>query len=442
MMNVCRTSKYLTAAVVCVALLGAAAASPSPPPELLDRIVAFVDDEAILWSELNLRLQIELQQEGMRTIPGEEEIKRRRAGMLDTMLDEHILVSKARRDSVQVDASRVEEMLNAEIGRIKSDMSLEEFASMLERSGLSERQLKTRYRKQIRHQLLSEQFINQLAYRQFITRVDVEDFRAAHADTLPAKISLSNIQLKIRPAAEVLDEALEKITAIRARLDSGEAFADVARDASEDPGTRSEGGDLGCFGPGTLVPEFEIAADGLQLGDVSEPVLTEFGYHLILVREKRGSEICSQHILVRARSTDQDEERALARLAELRERALNGEEFAQLARDNSEDQTSARRGGLWAILQKDTIPPDIDAIISGMTLGELSEPFLVTDSPILAKGAYLFKINDDYATLEGLVREQLVARLMTDLIEDHREEIHVEVRLDDEFLWQRDHATY
>ena len=442
MMNACRDSKYLIAAVVCVALHGAAAASPSPPPELLDRIVAFVDDEAILWSELNLRLQIELQQEGMRVIPSEAEIRRRRAEMLDTMLNEHIIVSKARQDSVRVDASQVEEMLSAEIGRMKLGMSPDEFASMLERSGLSERQLKTRYRKQIRHQLLSEQFINQLAFRQFITRVDVDDFRAAHADTLPAKVSLSYIHVKVRPAKEVLDEALERVTAIRARLDNGEAFADVARDASEDPGTRSEGGDLGCFGEGTLVPEFEIAADGLQLGTVSEPVLTEFGYHLILVREKRGDETCSQHILVRARSTPDDEERALGRLVELRERALSGEEFAQLARENSDDQITARRGGLWAHLQKELIPPDIDAIISGMTLGEMSEPFLVTDSPILAKGAYVFKMNDDYATLERLVREQLVARIMTDLIADHREEIHVEVRLDDEFLWQRDRATY
>ena len=439
MMNASRSCKCLAAALVAIAVLGAsalAAASPASSPELLDRIVAFVDDEAILWSELNLRLQIELQEEGMLSVPTEAEIRRRRAGMLDTMLDEHILISKAKEDSIQVDASRVEEMLNAEFGRIKTSMEPDAFTSMLDKSGLSERQLKKSYRKQIRDRMLSEQFINQLAFRQFITRKDVDDFRAAHSDTLPSKVSLSNIHLKVVPQADVLEGALERISAIRVRLDSGEPFADVARDASEDPGTRAEGGDLGCFSPGTLVAEFEIAANELRPGDVSDPVLTEFGYHLILVSEKRESEICARHILVRARSTSDDERRALSRLNELRERALNGEEFAELARDHSEDRETSRRGGLWAILPKEAIPPGIGAIISGMTLGDISEPFL------LEEGAYILKINDDYATLEGLVREQLVASLMTELIADHRQQIHVELRLKDEFLWRREHVAY
>ena len=97
---------------------------------------------------------------------------------------------------------------------------------------------------------------------------------------------------------------------------------------------------------------------------------------------------------------------------------------------------SSRRGGLWNIVPKGAVPPELDGVFSSLSLGEISEPFVLLDA------AHILKINDDYATLEGLVREQRVNLLMSELIASHREEIHVEIRLDDEFLWQDDDATY
>lgn len=78
------------------------------------------------------------------------------------------------------------------------------------------------------------------------------------------------------------EEALAKIEAIAARIEQGEDFAEVAKSVSEDTGTATQGGDLGYFGPGVMEPAFEEAAFALQeVGDISEPVKTEFGYHLI-----------------------------------------------------------------------------------------------------------------------------------------------------------------
>ena len=417
-------------AALFVVLMQLTAAAAADTPELLDRVVATVDGEAILWSELNLRLEIELRQQRRGLYIAPEEVSQRRRSTLQSMIDEHILVSKARRDSVQVEPSRVDEVFNAEFNRIESSMEPKEFADMLKRSGLSERVLKNTIRKRVRRQLLSQQFISELAYRQFITRKDVEAYRQAHRDTLPAKVSLSQIHLRVRPEAETLSRARDKIDAIRARLDGGDAFAEVARSHSEDPGTAPDGGELGCFGPGTLMREFEVATRGLKPGEVSEPVMTKLGFHLILLREKRQGETCASHILVRARSTRMDAEAALARLAALRNRALEGEDFAELARDYSEDEEGARRGGLWDYFPKEAIPPFLDPIVSSMGLGDVSEPFMLED------GAHILKINDDYATLEGFVREELVSRLMSDLIEAHRQRIHVESRLDAEFLWK------
>lgn len=399
-------------------------------PELLDRIVGVVDDQVVLWSELNLRTQLDLQAQGRNPmfLP-ETELVAENQRVLTGMIDELIVVKKAQKDSLEVDPTLVEEHLDVEFGRIKRSIGDVELVEMLERSGMTERQLKQRYRKQIRHRLLYEQMVSELSYRQFITRRDVESFRDSFATALPPKVSVSQINLKVTPADSVLERAREQITTIQNELGAGRDFAEVARQFSEDPGTATGGGDLGCFEPGTLMPEFERAAFNLRPGETSESVLTAFGFHLILLHEKRESEMCASHILVRARTTDGDGDRVQQRLEELRRRAAAGEDFAQLARDHSEDPGTARQGGLWQVLERESIPPFLVPYLTGLGLGDMSQPFFLED------GGHLLKVNDDYATLESLVREDRVGTRMERLIEDYREEIHVEERLGEAWLW-------
>ena len=413
--------------LACGALLPARAPAA---PELLDRIVGVVDDQVVLWSELELRTLMEFARTGRNPAfldPGEVAGERRR--VLEEMVDELVVVKKAQKDSIEVDPMVVEEYLSAEFGRMRDAMAPGELEALLESTGMTERQLKARERKKIRHRLLYDQMVSQLAYQQYITRRDVEAFREAHLDSLPPKVSVSQINLKVTPADSVRLRARERIDRIRERLDSGEGFAAVARRLSEDPGTAAGGGDLGCFSPGTLTADFERAAADLRPGETSEPVLTPFGFHLILMNEKREGEMCVSHILVRARTTPADRDRVRARLEELRRRALAGEDFAQLAKDHSEDVQSARQGGLWQILDRDAIPDPLGPFIVHLGVGGVSEPV------ILETGGHIFKINDDFATLEALVRESRVADRMKEVIRDYRQEIHVEERLDDEWLW-------
>ena len=413
--------------LACCVLLPARAPAA---PELLDRIVAVVDDQVVLWSELELRTLVELHQKGRNPAfldPSEVADERRR--VLAAMVDELVVVKKAQKDSIEIDPAQVEEYLSAEFGRMRDTMAPGELETLLESTGMTERQLKARERKKIRHRFLYDQMISQLAYQQYITRRDVEAFREAHLDSLPPKVSVSQINLKVTPDDAVRLRAREQIDLIRQRLDAGEEFAAVARRMSEDPGTAAGGGDLGCFSPGTLTADFERAAADLRPGETSEPVLTPFGYHLILMQEKREGEMCVSHILVRARTTQADRERVRGRLEDLRRRALAGEDFAQLAKDHSEDAQSARQGGLWQILDRDAIPDPLGPFIAHLGLGGVSEPI------ILDTGGHIFKINDDFATLEALVREARVGDRMEEVIRDYRQEIHVEERLADEWLW-------
>ena len=189
------TRTHLLSAL-CAALLFAPGAALGAP-ELIDRIVATVDNQTILWSELNYRLRFEAEQRGLSSFvePGRLEALRRE--VLEDMVDEQGLILKAQKDSVQIDPNEVEEMLVQQFQLAKSNMDDGEFERMLDRVGLSERQLKARYRKEIRHRLLSRQMRAVVAYRVHVSHRDVEAFRQAHRDTLPTQISLSHILLQL-----------------------------------------------------------------------------------------------------------------------------------------------------------------------------------------------------------------------------------------------------
>jgi peptidyl-prolyl cis-trans isomerase SurA len=397
-------------------------------PELIDRIVASVDNHIILWSELNYRLRFEMEARELSPYAPADTLTALRREVLDDMVDEQVLILKAQKDSLQIDPTEVEELLGQQFRMARNNMSDAEFQEMLKRVGLSERQLKSRYRKEIRHRLLYRQMRNLVSYRQHITHRDVEAYRLALGDTLPAQISLSHIRVKIRPSDEVLAEKLARIKEIEERLEAGADFAALAREVSEDPGSAANGGDLGCFGAGTLVPEFEEVAFELKAGETSGPVLSPYGYHIIRLNEQREDAICSSHILVLAQKAEGDQERAAERLRDLRRRALSGEKFAALARQYSDDPNSAAQGGLWGTFPRDQIPDFLKPYIDGLKLGDISEPFFLQGE------GFLFKINADQATLESLIRETRTEKAMRELIANYRQQIHIETRLDGDFL--------
>ncbi len=103
----------------------------------------------------------------------------------------------------------------------------------------------------------------------------------------PKRVHARHLLVKVdeKAGAEAEKAAREKIDALAKRIAGGEDFAKVAAEASDDPGSKSRGGDLGFFGPGTMAKPFEEAAFALQPGQVSPPVRTRFGWHLIKVEE-------------------------------------------------------------------------------------------------------------------------------------------------------------
>jgi len=123
-------------------------------------------------------------------------------------------------------------------------------------------------------------------------------------------------RVPVRPGQKELTdtEAKAKALELRARLEKGEDFAALAKAESDDAGSGANGGDLGTFGKGQMVPEFEKAAFGLEIGKVSEPIRTQFGYHLILVTEKKSQEFNEVRAAIENRMAPEAAQKAIEQI--------------------------------------------------------------------------------------------------------------------------------
>jgi foldase protein PrsA len=121
-------------------------------------------------------------------------------------------------------------------------------------------------------------------------KIDLLREKAATADIKVTEKELKEAYKTKKPeikASHILVQDEKTAKEVKAKLDKGEDFAKLAKEYSQDPGSAQKGGDLGYFGPGKMVPEFEEAAYKLKVGEVSEPVKSSFGYHIIKVTDKK-----------------------------------------------------------------------------------------------------------------------------------------------------------
>lgn len=259
--------------------------------EILEWVVAVVNNHPITHGELQESMNALLVQLPRQL--DEEEMKELQQQVLDRMIDDRLLLAEAKRQGITISDKELDVMVARELKVIKSRYdSNVDFRIMLGRMGLSE----DGFKDELRDKMLREYLTNSLVRRRVIASVEVSDVELArfqeqeperYADF--AQVRVSHILLLCEPdaTAEESKRLYEKAQAIAMRGRSGEDFGQLAVEFSEHEPTREEGGDLGYFKRGELFPELENAAMSLQVGEVSDPVRTEKGYHVILVTGKR-----------------------------------------------------------------------------------------------------------------------------------------------------------
>jgi peptidyl-prolyl cis-trans isomerase SurA len=423
--------------ILLISLLAIMALASPSVAQVMDRIVAVVGNEIILLSELEGRLQLASLQLNIdpQDVTTLNEI---RDTILQDLVNEKLILVQAQRDDITVQPEEVDAGLELQIQRIKEQLGSEEaFQEQLASEGFTLQLLKKRYRPQIRNQLLREKLIRQKLADVTVSSKEVTNFYQTYRDSLPVQgksFRLSHLMMTITPGEEEKRAAYQKAKEVLAKARAGENFAALARSYSNCPSAEA-GGDLGYFSQGDMVPEFERSAFALAPGDISDVVETMYGYHIIKCEDRRDDQTRVRHILIALSTSDQDEERLRDQLNQLRERALQGEDFAALVEEYSQDIYSREKGGDLGWYPVDQLTPQFRTVVDTMSVGNISEP-IKTNS-----GYHLLKVvdrvmqrhinlEDDWDALEDLTRQKKVSDKLEAWLNKLREEIYVDIRLE------------
>jgi len=218
--------------------------------------------------------------------------------------------------------------------------------------------------------------------RPYLTDADkLNDLVKEAYENYKQEVHAAHILIKVDPNASPADtaKAYAKIMAIRERITKGEEFTALAKATSEDPSAKENAGDLGYFTAFQMVYPFEKAAYQTKVSEVSMPIRTRYGYHLIYVYDKRPArgEMHVAHIVVKPKSEENSEANADAKIQEIYQKLLSGEStFEELAAKYSDDPTSAKKGGElpWFGTGKMVLEFE-DAAFELKNNGEYSKPF-------------------------------------------------------------------
>lgn len=311
--------------------------------EIVDRIVAKVGTDIVLLSDLQKQLA-QMQQAKVLT-PDTNPVD-----VLNEMIEQKLMIQKAKELNIKIDDNRVKGMAERYLKQIKSRYPNDAaFTADLRKSKLTESDLLKYYTDMLTESALTEQLVEKhISSKVSVTDAEIFSFYNATKDTLavkPVSWNLGMIMREIAPSEQAKEQKQSEIKALLARLNNGEDFATLAAAESDCP-SKEVGGDLGFFKAGMMVKPFEKAAFALNIGEVSEVVETQFGYHIIKVEEKKGEEVRARHILklLSPSAADSTSERAL--MEDIRARIIAGESFATLAQEYSMDQESKAEGGV------------------------------------------------------------------------------------------------
>jgi peptidyl-prolyl cis-trans isomerase SurA len=345
--------------------------------EMLDRIAAIVNDGLVLKSELDVQMssvQKRLQEQRVE-LPSQSVLQQQ---VLDRLVLQEIQMQRAKHVGLTV----TDEQLNGALQEIaaRNKIPFDQLPTALAAQGVDYKL----YRESMRKELT----LSTLRQRDVITHINVsphelEQYLARQQNAASNdEFNVSHILLSLPAAAtpQQLEEISHKAQDVAARAGKGEDFSQLAI-ANSNSQTALDGGQLG-WRKGAQLPQFILdLVVKMKPGEVSEPVRTPSGYHIVKLNERRSGEapviinqIHVRHILMKPTELD-DDETVRQKLAKLRERIEKGESFAGIASTASEDPGSAPDGGDLGWSGPGTFVPEFDKAIADLKDNEISEPF-------------------------------------------------------------------
>ena len=343
----------------------------------LDRIVAVVENDIIMQSELETKLRTvvgQMQQQGIQ-LPSSSILETQ---VLERMILITIQLQRAEETGIRVD----DETLNRTISNIAAEnkVSLSQFRDILEKDGFNYEQ----FRENIRNEII----ISRLRQRQVDNRISISSKEIDNAlsnmefqGKTETEYQLSHILISLpeAPTPDEEEQARLVATKVLEDLKAGQDFAMMASTYSD--GQRAlEGGDLGWRKKNEIPTLFSTQIASMEKGDISDLIKSSSGFHIVKLADVRSSEkhIITQtnarHILIKLDELTTADD-AWVRLDQLKTRIEGGDDFAVLARSHSDDTVSAADGGNLGWSSPGRMVPKFEEVMDQLEIGEISQPF-------------------------------------------------------------------
>lgn len=401
----------------------------------MEGIVAIVGREIVLKSDIDGQMEIMAQRD--------PKVNRKdpvlRQAVLDQLINERLIMTKAIEDSLDVTedeiTQRMEYQLQSLIQQFGSEKRIEDMY------GMSMARIRREFRDEIRKRLLVEK----MQQKQFsdikATRADVEGFYERYRDSLPSipeRVDLYHIVKYVKPSAEKNKEAQSLALRIRDSIVKGGSFSEFARRHSADPISAANGGDLGTVEKGKFVPSFEAAAFALSPNEISAPVESPFGWHIIQLISKTTTTMTTRHILIRVSQSEEDRDSAKAQLLRMKKAVEAGDSFEKIAREYSDERETQGFGGAMGQIELSRLPEDMRNAINALKDGSVSDPMPYAADPTKPGYHILYRkrliaahkpsVDDDYKQLEQMASFEKKQRLEQEWILKLRRELYWEVK--------------
>ncbi|MFA6617486.1 MAG: peptidylprolyl isomerase [Candidatus Neomarinimicrobiota bacterium] len=408
-----------------------------PAQQLVDGIAAIVGEDIILYSEMNQFAFEMAQQSNIDIYKDQAAFAQLQQKALKELINSKILILQAEVDSIEINERNVEMTVQQQVEQYVQMAGSEEVLEMYFDTPM--KKIREMLYERVKSSMIAQQLQQEKFSKIKISRPEVIAFYNTNKDSLPDlpdRIDIDHILIKEKPSPASKQKTIDMINEIKQEIIDGKiSFEDAAFQYSQDPGSAEEGGNLGFAPKGTFVSEFEKAAYNLSVGEISEPVETQFGYHLIQLMEKRGELINVRHILFSIQTSEKDNQYVINILSTVKDSILKTGDFESFARKYSEDPDVQINGGYLGEFALETLQiPEFGEIANQMNEGEISDPFI---SPygfhILRLNKFLpaekISLKNHYPILENMALNQKQSKFWNNWMDDLYGKFYVEIKL-------------
>ncbi len=399
--------------------------------EIVDRIVAKVGNNIILESELEEQIQ-QIQ------AFNNSDLELSNFDILNKIIETELIIQKAKKEGYEINEISIKSMTEQQIQSIASQFASEyEFKMELKKAGFTVSKLKEHYTKQIKQQQLQERIINvEIKNKIMTTEAEILEYYNENKEKYlrPEMVKLGLIMRSINASTETQKTILEEMIKIRNEVMNGADFQKLAKENSDCP-SAEKGGNLGFFGKGRMVKPFEVAAFKLNIGEISEIVKTDFGYHIIKLNAKNDNEIDVSHILKKIELTQNDVDIEINLMTEIESKLSNGANFSELAIKYSEEDSVAINSGIIGEFTENQLPKLFQNDLKKLKIGEHTKVIREDNTFYIFKKmekveARAFEYVEIFEELKKEVQKNKEMELYENWINTLKQEIYVEILID------------